>query len=466
MMKPAKFPVAICLLCLIAGAFYPRMAIPMTIKQEEDLSREFMTVVRKNYNLIEDPLIVDYVEKIGKKMLSVMPPQPFTYHFYIVREDVYNAFAGPAGHIFINSGLFEAMESEGELAGIIAHEISHVLCRHISDRMERGKKIGMATLAGIIAGVFLGSGGASTAASAVTAGSLAVGQSISLKFSREDEMQADRLALKYLAEAGYSGTGLIGILNKIRQKQWFGSEQIPTYLTTHPAVEERISYVGSWVESRTNAKTEPSPMDTDEFDRVHTRFVALNGEKNAALKRFQSRLRNHPENSMAHYGYGLVLARTGDRKGAADHLKTALEKRAFDPHILKDLGRIYFQDGRYSEALAALEGAGSILPQDPETIFFTGRTLMELGRLAEAASRFEAIQNLPDYSQALFFLGEAHSRQGRPGQAHYYLGIYYQKKGNAKNAAFHLKRALKTITDPDQTRKIQDMLKTLEKKPP
>ena len=127
----------------------PRSAESITIKEEEELSREFQRLVMKNYQLIRDPIIVNYVNKIGQKLLAVMPPQPFTYRFYVVKEDTYNAFATPAGHIYVNSGLFAAMQSEDELAGILAHEISHVASRHISQKIERSKKVNMATLAGV-----------------------------------------------------------------------------------------------------------------------------------------------------------------------------------------------------------------------------------------------------------------------------------------------------------------------------
>ena len=99
------------------------------------MGREFMRVVLEHFELIEDPFIVNYVNKIGNKIILALPPQPFNYRFYIIKEDTYNAFASPAGNIFINSGLFEAMENEEELAGILAHEIAHVVCRHISQRI-------------------------------------------------------------------------------------------------------------------------------------------------------------------------------------------------------------------------------------------------------------------------------------------------------------------------------------------
>jgi predicted Zn-dependent protease len=154
------------------------------------------------------------VNDVGQKVVAVLPPQPFKYRFYVIKEDGYNAFASPAGHIFVNSGLIEAMESEEELAGVIAHEIAHVSLRHISKKIERSKKIGMATLAGVVAGVLLGSGGAAEAASAVTVGTLAAGQSVALAYSRDDEAEADQVGLEHLNRAGYSAQGLLTVLKK------------------------------------------------------------------------------------------------------------------------------------------------------------------------------------------------------------------------------------------------------------
>ncbi|MBW1834617.1 MAG: tetratricopeptide repeat protein, partial [Deltaproteobacteria bacterium] len=94
---------------------------------------------------------------------------------------------------------------------------------------------------------------------------------------------------------------------------------------------------------------------------------------------------------MALYGYGLVLARTGNLKDAEINLKKALEKRAFDSHLLKDLGRIYFLDGRYEEALKTLEASLSIAPDDMECLFFLGRTQTGLGRYGNAENTFEKL---------------------------------------------------------------------------
>ena len=87
----------------------------------------------------------------------------------------------------------------------------------------------------MVAGIFLGAAGAGSAASAVGVSSMAATQAASLSYSRQDEMQADELGVEYLTRAGYSGKGLLTILRKIREKQWYGTEQVPTYLMTHPA---------------------------------------------------------------------------------------------------------------------------------------------------------------------------------------------------------------------------------------
>ena len=454
-------------LFFVAEVLFPEKAFSVTIKQEEDMGHEFMRVVSRYYKFIKDPVIINYLNKIGHRIVAVLPDQPFAYRFYVIKEDTYNAFASPAGNIFINSGLFEAMENEEELAGILAHEIAHVKCRHISQKIERASKIGLLTLAGIAAGIFLGAGGSGAAASALTIGSMAAGQSLALAYSREDEMQADQIGLKYLTEAGYSGKGMIPMLKKIRGKQWFAPGQIPTYLTTHPAVDDRIAYIDTWLENYKNTPAAGHTLKISLYDfaSVHTRLLAIYGDENSVLKQFKARLLRNPLDPLAHYRYGLILERTGSRKDAAGHLKIALEKKAFDPQLLKDLGRIYFFDGRYNEAISTLKSAISITPFDPEALFFLGRSRMQLGKLEEAAATFEElIAKNGYYKQTLYFLGETFGKMGKMGDAHYYLGIYYKDNREFGNALFHLKKALKLLNDPDKIRQTKQILAKLEAK--
>jgi len=431
------------------------------------MAREFMRVVLKHYELINDPMLVTYLNQVGQKIVAAAPPDSFKYKFHLIKQNTYNAFASPAGNIFLNSGLFEALDNEEELAGILAHEIAHAQCRHISQRIERSPKMNLLTLAGIAAGVFLGMGGAATAASAVTVGSMAANQSIALAYSREDEMQADQIGLSYLTAAGYGGQGLLTALKKIRGKQWFGSEQIPTYLMTHPASEARIAYIDTWIQTqRQNTKQQSKKIKNDNynFSRARTRLATMYGDMDIALINFKAAINKRPDDPMACYGYGLILDRTGARKEAVSQLKKALAKYTFDPYILTDLGRVYFMDGQNENALNALKGAAAIASDNPETFFYLGRANTELSELTGAQTAFESALKLdPDYADAYYFTGKALSKQGKPGAAHYNLGIFYQKTAQFKNAVFHLKKALQLTVIPSKKEEIEDRLKQVRR---
>jgi predicted Zn-dependent protease len=431
----------------------------ITIQEERELAKEFMAVVKSKYTMIQDPVIVDYVNRVGDRILSVVPPQPFKYHFYVIKEDVYNAFASPAGHIFINSGLFAALDSEGELAGILAHEIGHVVCRHISQRIESSKKIGMATLAGMVAGVLLGVGGAGAAASAISVGSVAAGQAASLAYSREDEIQADQHGLMYARKAGYSGEGLLTSLEKIRSKQWYGSAQVPTYLMTHPASEARISYIDNWLHENPSQPSQRRPP-VGGFKLAHTRLVALYTDEEIALSQFKEALAASPDDAMANYGYALALTRVDKWHEAAEHMKRAIEGNAMATSMLQDLGKIYFHDGQYEKAMQTLSSSSS--DKYPEGKLYLGRTQMELGRMADARETFQnLVRTNENYTQAYYYLGESSGRLGDMFAAHYNLGRFYQQKGDLKNAGFHLNRALKLATDESQKQMVELQLKAL-----
>jgi predicted Zn-dependent protease len=442
----------------LVNILVPGNALSITPRQEKELSHDFMKLVKKRYTLINDPIIVDYVNRIGQKILSILPSQPFTFHFYVIKEDSYNAFAGPAGHIFINSGLFTAMEDENELAGILGHEITHVVCRHISQRIDRSKKLGIATIAGLEAAIVLGKGSSGAAAEAVMVGTAAAGQSIQLAYSRENEMQADKLGLECLVKAGYDGSGLLSALKKLRSKQWFGSKQIPTYLVTHPAVDARIAYIDTWIQTNKEGAGQRS-IDNYAFKRAATWLSATYSDGATALKHFKYNVTKHPASSLAHYGYGLSLVRNNYRKEAIQSFRTALETGRADPYIMKDLGRLYYLEGDYPQALNILNEAFQIDSNNPDIKFHIGLIHMELGELEKAIQLFEkTVLKYPDYEMALYSLGKAYGKQGQLGYAHYYLGLYYDNKGQVKNAVFHLKRAQEKMDDPDKMHKIEKIL--------
>ena len=466
--QPRMCLIRVAMAAFIVMALSPLPAHPsllshasLTTAEEEDLGEEFMHHLKKQCTLIEDPSLVDYVNKIGQEIVRQHAFPPFVFRFYIVHEDVYNAFASPAGHVFIYSGLLAAMETEEELAGILAHEVAHVFCRHISERIEQSKKIGLMTLAGVLTGVFVG--GSPEVASAITSSSIAAGQALSLKYSREDEREADQVGLKYLSKAGYSGEGLLRMLQKIRAKHWFGSDQIPTYVTTHPAIEERIAYLDTWMQAHPEWKGRERHKGQADFHKVQTRLIALYSDAATARNTFDAQLRKNSEDALGYYGMGLVYGREGEKEKAVGNLKRALQVRPLDGDILKDLGKTYFQMGDYDNAVKALLGVLASNTSDREARFFLGRSQMEIGDLVSALETFKEIAgNEADDLPVDYYLGETYGKLGNEAEAHFRLGLHYKKKEDFKNAVFHLKRALAlSAKDPARQEEIKEVLKGL-----
>ncbi len=445
---------------LFLNVIIPNTVFSISIKQEEELSKEFLESVFKHLVIIKDPHVVNYINSVGNKLVAALPPQPFKYHFYVIKQDVYNAFAGPGANIFINSGLIEAMETEEELAGILGHEIAHAFCRHISLRIKKAKKTNLTTLAGLAAGILLGIGGSADAASAVIVGSVAAGQSYALAYSRENERQADQIGFELIISAGYDGTGLVKVLKKIRDKNWFGPEQIPTYLTTHPATKNRIINISTWLENSKN-KIKKKKIDSFRFKMVQTKISAEYGDKNIALDKFSKAVSNDPDNVVANYGQALVLARTDKKGESIKYMKKVLEKMAFNPYVLKDAGKIYFSDGQYKKALECFKGASIMLSSESECNFYIGRSFEALGQLDKAIKLYQkSILKSPENISAYYFLGQASGQKGNMRDAHFYLGLYYKKKYDYKNALFHFKRGMKySKNDPE----IKQELKNLKK---
>jgi predicted Zn-dependent protease len=427
----------------------------LTIQEEQELAEEFLRTVRQRYSIIKDPAISDYIQELGEKIVSELPQQPFDYHFYVIKQDAYNAFAGPAGHIFVYSGLFEALSHEGELAALLAHEIAHASSRHISKMIESSKKASLGTLAGVIAGILIGLGGDSSIGSAVVMGSMAAGESAVLSYTREKEMQADQLGREYLTKAGYDLHSMLSLLKTIRSQEWFTTDQIPTYLRTHPATADRLTYLSS----RLSGTAAPNPKPSHAFERAHTRLSALYGDPSQALEHFSQRAAENPGQPMAHYGYGLALERNGNPEAALSEFSLAYEDRPDDPYLSADLGRVNFLVGNYERARMLLEKSVDLGGAGPEARLYLGRTYLGLGDTVQASKTLNRlVTDHPEFTPGHYFLGKSYSEKGDPANAHYHLGLYHRGRNDQEAAVHHLRRALETMKDPEKVEKIKSLL--------
>ena len=228
-------------------------------------------------------------------------------------------------------------------------------------------------------------------------------------------------------------------------------------------MEDRISFIGSWLDSY-NATNKPiATVKKDNFTRVHTRVETRYSDEETVMSRLEAAVAANPGDPLTHYRYGLILARVVKRAEAIKQMRIALTKRAFDPYILKDLGLIYFLDGQFPQALKTLKSACGMIPNDPECAFYIGRTQMEMGNMREASDNFQALTvNSPKFKPAFYYLGQSLGKKQQLGEAHYYLGVYYLKKRDFKKALVQLKQALKHIQDAEKREQVEGWVAKME----
>ncbi|MCI5181451.1 MAG: hypothetical protein D3921_02780, partial [Candidatus Electrothrix sp. AW1] len=230
---------------LLGQCLVPTRSIAFSIGEERNIGEKLLMAVRSQFDLLDDPDIVQYINKLGSQVLAVAGPQYFDYHFFIVNNEQFNAFAAPSGLIFFNSGLIKKMQSEDELLSVLAHEVAHVVSRHISHRLEKQKKVTAASLLFGLASLAVGD---PSLTQGLFSGALAANKTAGLSFSRQDEEQADRLAFGWLRIMGRNPTAMETMLKSMRRITRYRSEQLPPYLLTHPNPEARLDYVQSLLE--------------------------------------------------------------------------------------------------------------------------------------------------------------------------------------------------------------------------
>lgn len=207
--------------------FHPGFNL-FTKAQDVQLGQENAAQVRKQLTVIHDPFLTEYVTRVGKRLVSAREAQEsgFPFTFEVVADPSINAFALPGGPMFINTGLLRAVDNEGQLAGVMGHEMSHVILRHGTNQASKSKLIELpAVLGSELAG---NSMVAKLAAIGITNGVL-------LKFSRSAESQADLMGSHLMAEAGYNPMEMARFFEKLNTQGGHGLQ----FLSDHPNPDNR-----------------------------------------------------------------------------------------------------------------------------------------------------------------------------------------------------------------------------------
>ena len=209
----------------LLGPFSAVQTTTMLLRGESDVGESVAKQARKQLEIVEDKVVVDYVNEVGQKLARVAGRNDFKYEFSVVLEDDLNAFALPGGKVFINAGAITRIKSEAELAGLLAHELSHAVLSHGFQLVAEGNLIANVTqfvpLGGTIADLF------------------------TLDYNRDMERQADNLGTRLIASKGYAADGLRNLMVTLKQQQ---KSSPPIWLASHPAPANRVRYLENLIE--------------------------------------------------------------------------------------------------------------------------------------------------------------------------------------------------------------------------
>jgi len=414
-------------------------AFSLSIDEEQILGEQFLANVRKHFDLVDDDFANEYINDLGHYLIKPLETKHFPFRFYIVKDNDLNAFAGPGGHIFFFSGLIEVMEEVDEFATVICHEIGHISGRHISQRIEQNKKIGIATLAGVLAGALIGG----KAAGAITTGAVAAGIQKQLSYSRNDERHADQLGFKYTAEAGFDPSGMITTLKKLHQGQWSSADSIPSYLLTHPGGPERMSNIDIML---TNHNRKPETEQTKRFRELFPFFKTVLSAKyldpHDAERLFNRELEKDPNSPMAHFGLGIVWKERSEYPRSINHFQKALISLPDSLPILRNLGEAYQLVGQDNKAITVLEKALEKDNQDRSSLFLLAASYQQQEEYQKAARLYERLTSMEPVKDEVYYnLGVSYGRRGNLARAHYNFGIYFKRLKKIRKARFHFQKA-------------------------
>ncbi|HEY9282616.1 MAG TPA: M48 family metallopeptidase [Pyrinomonadaceae bacterium] len=264
---------AFVLLAMPAAALAQGTAIPMPknrydVREDVQAGQQAAQEVERQMPIVRDGEIDGYINSLGQRLVSAIPSQfqqpQFRYTFRVVNARDLNAFALPGGPMYINRGMIEAARNEGELAGVMSHEISHVALRHATAQATRGQKYQIGSVLGQIAGAVIGG---------VPGAILGQGTQIftglkQLKYSREYETQADILGSQIMARAGYDPRDLANVFRTIQSQ---GAGGGPEWASSHPDPGNRYQRIQQEAQLLRVSAREVA-RDSREFQRIQSRL--------------------------------------------------------------------------------------------------------------------------------------------------------------------------------------------------
>ena len=353
----------------------------MTALQERRLGESIMLEVRSDPSYSEDTEITDYLNSIGNKLVGASSDSRQEFNFFLMMDSQVNAFALPGGFVGINSGLMLTAQSESELAGVMSHEIGHVVQRHFARMLSAQKDTQLMALAGLAIAI-LASRSSSQVSQAAMIGSQAGSIQSSLNFTRANEQEADRVGFQILEKAGFDPAAMALFFERMLNATRFYQTTAPAYLRSHPLTTTRISDMQNRMQ---NLQYKQVP-DSLEFQLMRAKLRAAQDTPAESVKFFEESLKERKYLSEVASRFGLVeaLARARDY-------------------------------GRASRELQTLRAA---LPPHPAIESLSARLIAATGDIAGSLRAYrEALRNFPGYRALIYNYAESLLRINQPQEA-------------------------------------------------
>jgi beta-barrel assembly-enhancing protease len=434
-----KYPVIIFLIL-----FLPTQLYCLTIEEEKKYGQEIFLEIARSATINNDPYISIYLGNM-KNNLENAANLPFPIVLTVIESTSADAFTTPGGYVYLTTGLIGMCDKEEELAGVLAHEFAHNTKRHITKRLEKEKYINIGMLATLLAGILIPD---PKAKETVLATGSASAMALSLKYSREDEDEADRVGASIADKAGYGGLGTADFLKKLRSGG--GDKVLPQYLLTHPYHEERIVKIErAWAGSK-------SRIDSTFFSYLPVRVKVLHGHLTEGMRdAWVNKYIKDVNDPATLYGISLMYSLIGNTN---DSIRMA--KSINSPYGSLLLGEIMVNSRQYGDAIGILKDETS-----PISRFFLARAYEGYGDIGTALSVFnELLQYGKVYPEIYYRYGMLIGRSGNQARGYEYLGRYYLETGKQPLARSNLEKAItKYGINSQEAKDVLKLLDTLKK---
>lgn len=414
--------------------------------QERTIGNRIMREVRVDASVVDDPEVADYVSSVGARLLAVVDGPRRDIDFFVVNDETVNAFALVGGHIGVHTGLITLTQNESELAGVMAHEIAHIVQRHQA-RMIAGQGRSQWTSLAALALALIASRSSSSQGGQVTEAALASAGALQMQnqldYTREHEREADRVGLTLLERAGFDPHGMATFFERLlRANRLNEFKGAPSYLRTHPLTTERIADM----QDRLQTASSKLIPDTFEYRLVRAKLRAAAGSAMEAVTYFRTALADttvvRPREDV--YGLALALRRSRDFDVAWKTLAPLRANAAPQPAFELLAGQLLGDLGRIDEAVELYRAALRSYPRQRAITYAYLDLLLQNGRAKEVlADLDERLRTVTDDAKLYEIEARAFEASGQRIAQHRAQAEAHYRRGNLAAAVDQLELAVK-----------------------